>query len=67
MDKKDAEEKAKVYDSEFRFCPLYGGSCKNSCPANKLSKVYLNTIPDSYKVKKGECTAYVLKGPVREI
>lgn len=64
---KQATEKAKIYDSEFRFCPLYGGSCKNSCPANKLSEISLDKYSDGYKVEKGECTAYSLKGPKREL
>jgi hypothetical protein len=65
--KKEAQEMADLYDSEFRFCPGYGGQCKESCVVWKPSEVFLNKLTNSYEVKKGECTAYFLKGPMREL
>jgi hypothetical protein len=65
--KEEAQEMANLYDSEFRFCPLYGGSCKNGCPACRLSEISLNKFTNSYEVKKGDCTAYALRGPMREL
>ena len=65
LTKKEAEEKANLYDSEFRFCPLHGGSCKSSCPVFMPAEISLNKFVDSYEVKKGGCTAYSLKGPRR--
>lgn len=67
MTKEEAQEKAKLYDSEFKFCPEYGGQCKESCVVWKPSEIFLNKLTQLYKIKKGECTAYSLRGPMEKI